>query len=159
MTYQKLIEGKSTMKAQAYSLKVESKDAPEFIDITDEVRSLVEDSGVENGFAIVYSKHTTAAIKLNENEPLLLKDMASFLERVAPANGHYQHNDFSVRTVNMAEGENPNGHAHCQHLVMGSSETIPIISGQIQIGPWQSIFLVELDRPRPREVLIQVLGI
>ena len=159
MIYQKLIEAESTVKAQGYCLKVESTDAPEFIDITDRVRNVVEVSEIHNGFAVVYSKHTTAAIMINENEPLLLKDMARFLEQVASRNGHYHHNDFSIRTVNMSDDEFPNGHAHCQHLALGSSETIPIVRGQIQIGRWQSIFLVELDRPRPREVLIQVLGI
>ena len=52
----------------------------------------------------------------------------------------------------------PNGHAHCQHLLLGTSENIPIIDGQLQFGRWQRIFLIELDMPRPREVLVQVIG-
>ena len=72
------------MKAKSFSLSVKTKEAPEFIDITDWVSDCVTESRVNNGFAVVYSKHTTAAVKINENEPLLLEDMACFLEGVAP---------------------------------------------------------------------------
>jgi secondary thiamine-phosphate synthase enzyme len=139
-------------------MRVDTTRAPEFIDITEKVGEFIKDSQVQSGFAVVYSKHTTAAIKINENEPLLLKDMEEFLERMASRNGNYQHNNFSVRTVNMTEDECPNGHAHCQHLLLGTSESIPIIDGQLQFGRWQRIFLIELDMPRPREVIVQVIG-
>ena len=132
--------------------------APEFVDITDRVMQHVRDSGMKDGLVCVYSKHTTAAIKINENEPLLIKDMEQFLCRLAPVNAYYGHNDFSIRTVNMTEDECPNGHAHCQHLLMSSSETIPLIDGQLQFGTWQRLFLIELDRPRSREVLVQIMG-
>jgi secondary thiamine-phosphate synthase enzyme len=84
--------------------------------------------------------------------------MEEFLEQMASRNATYRHNDFSIRTVNMTENECPNGHAHCQHLLLGTSENIPIINGNLQLGRWQRIFLMELDMPRPREVLVQVLG-
>ena len=116
------------------------------------------EAGVSHGFVVVFSRHTTAAIKINENEPLLLQDMEQFLERISPRNGNYRHNDFEIRTVNMNEDECPNGHAHCQHLLLGTSETIPIVEGMMQFGQWQSIFLIELDHPRTREVVVQVLG-
>lgn len=141
-----------------HRLEVQTERAPQFIDITAEVERAVKAAGVRNGIALIYSRHTTAAIRVNENEPLLLQDMEQFLEGVAPRNGHYRHNDFTVRTANMTEDECPNGHAHCQHLLMGASETIPIIAGEPQFGSWQRVFLIELDRPRPREVIIQVVG-
>ncbi len=119
---------------------------------------MVIESRVQNGIALIYSRHTTAAIRVNENEPLLLRDMAEFLEGAAPRNGHYRHNDFSIRTANMTDDECPNGHAHCQHLLMGASEAVPIIAGKLQLGCWQRVFLVELDRPRTREVIIHVVG-
>ena len=149
----------STMTAQVFTINVESRVAPEFIDITDQVFDFVKKSQVQNGCAVVFSRHTTAAIKINENEPLLIQDMERFLEKVAARNAYYQHNDFSVRTVNMNEDECPNGHAHCQHLILSTSETIPIVNGSLPFGQWQRIFLVELDRPRPRQVLVQVLGV
>ena len=99
------------MKTKSFCLSVKTKEAPEFIDITDWVSGCVADSQVSNGFAVIFSKHTTAAVKINENEPLLLEDMAAFLEGVAPRHAPYRHNDFEIRTVNMNPDESPNGHA------------------------------------------------
>jgi secondary thiamine-phosphate synthase enzyme len=107
---------------------------------------------------VVYSKHTTAAVKINENEPLLLQDMTNFLEKICPRHGDYNHNNFSIRTVNMNPDESPNGHAHLQHLMLGCSETIPLVEGVMQFGRYQSIFFIELDHPRPREVMVQIVG-
>lgn len=132
--------------------------APQFIDITDRVQDKVAESGVRDGTATVFCRHTTAAIRINENEPLLLTDMEEFLKRVAPRELYYRHNDFSIRTENMTEDECPNAHAHCQHLLLGASETIPIVDGRLALGRWQRVFLVELDRPREREVLVHIQG-
>ena len=155
---QKISGIETKMKLQVYCLMMDTEKAPEFIDLTERIRQCVEESRISNGTVTVFSRHTTAAIKINENEPLLLQDMEKFLERIAPRNDRYMHNDFTIRTVNMTEGECPNGHAHCQQLFLSTSETIPIIDGRLQIGQWQSIFLIELDRPRSREVLVQVMG-
>ena len=146
------------MKTSTYHIQIDTKKAPEFVDITDKVDGFIKDSSIRNGFAVVYSKHTTAAIRINENEPLLLQDMEEFLSKLASREENYRHNDFSIRTVNMTDDECPNGHAHCQNLLLGSSENIPIIDGQLQFGKWQSIFFVELDMPRSREVLVQIVG-
>ncbi len=146
------------MKTRSFRLQLNSKQAPEFIDITEWVRQCVSKSQVDNGFVVVYSRHTTAAIRINENEPLLLADMEKFLEKISPRNDDYQHNNFEIRTVNMTANESPNGHAHLQHLLLGSSETIPVIDGSMQFGQYQSVFFIELDRPRAREVLVQIVG-
>lgn len=146
------------MKIVTDCIDINTKKAPEFIDITEQVCEFVEQSKVTNGIVLVFSKHTTAAIKINENEPLLIEDMEKFLDRIASREDEYRHNDFTIRTVNMNDDECPNGHAHCQHLLMGASETVPIVDGQLQVGTWQRIFLVELDMPRPRQVVVQILG-
>ena len=146
------------MKSKSYRLQLETKEAPEFIDITEWVCQCVAQSKVANGFVVVYSKHTTAAVRINENEPLLLQDMVAFLEKMSPRNGGYQHNDFSIRTVNMTADESPNGHAHLQHLLLGTSETVPLIDGVMQFGRYQSFFLYDLDHPCSREVRVQVVG-
>ena len=153
----------ATLKTCLFTLYVESSAAPEFIDITDGVADFVRDSQVRNGFAVVFSKHTTAAIAIQENEPLLMEDMASHLERISPRSAHYRHNDFSVRTVHMHENECPNGHSHCQHLSLGSSEYIPVVDGALALGQWQRIFMVELDQQKAaervqREILVQIMG-
>jgi secondary thiamine-phosphate synthase enzyme len=146
------------MKIHRAAIQRVAHTAPEFIDITDEVAAAVEASGIQDGTVTVFSRHTTAAVKINENEPLLLRDMARFLETSAPREAEYRHNDFVIRTANMTDDECPNGHSHCQHLMLSASETIPVMGGRLALGRWQSVFLVELDRPREREVVIQVLG-
>ena len=146
------------METRTYQIDIETSKAPEFIDITDQVLEFLRQSKISDGLAIIYSKHTTAAIRINENEPLLLQDMEDFIERISPRTASYRHNDFSIRTVNMTANEYPNGHAHCQHLALGTSETIPLIDGKLQMGIYQRVFLIELDHPRQREVLIQVMG-
>ncbi|MDA1127494.1 MAG: secondary thiamine-phosphate synthase enzyme YjbQ [Chloroflexi bacterium] len=146
------------MNTKSFCKRLETKCAPEFIDITDWVAQCVVDSQIAHGFAVVYSKHTTAAIKINENEPLLLQDMAVFLEKMSPRENGYQHNNFEIRTVNMNDDESPNGHAHLQHLLLGTSETVPVIDGEMQFGRYQSVFFIELDHPRSREVMVQVVG-
>ena len=152
------MEERVGMKLHRRVIEREASGAPEFIDITDEVLAAVEASEVREGAVTVFSRHTTAAVKINENEPLLLEDMARFLERAAPPEADYRHNDFVIRTVNMTEDECPNGHSHCQHLLLSASETIPISEGTALLGRWQRIFLIELDHPRLRQVVIQVSG-
>ena len=137
---------------------METTRAPEFVDITELVVEALGESEVEAGIAVVFSRHTTAAIKINENEPLLIKDMEHFLGTVASQDSYYGHNDFAIRTVHMHEDECPNGHAHCQHLTLGSSEMIPIVNGALAFGNWQRVFLVELDLPKSREVVVQIMG-
>ena len=97
----------------------------QFLDITDEVAGLVRAAGIREGVANVFVRHTTAAICLQEAEPLLLEDLREFLERGAPASAHYRHNDFRVRTVHMHDDESPNGHAHCLQLMLGASQSVP----------------------------------
>jgi secondary thiamine-phosphate synthase enzyme len=140
------------------ALMTETTTAPEFIDITDGVAEIVADSGAWCGQVTVFSGHTTAAIKVNEHEPLLLGDLARVITDLAPAHAEYDHNDFS-RRKNMPEDECANGHAHCQHLLLSTSETIPIIDGRLALGTWQRLFLIELDRPRDRKVLVNVVGV
>jgi secondary thiamine-phosphate synthase enzyme len=144
--------------AHGESLDYETAHALEFIDITADVQAVVERSGVRFGQVAVFSNHTTAAVILNEHEPLLLNDMARLLSRLAPAGNYYEHNDFSIRTVNMFEDECANGHSHCQHLFLGSGETIPIHEGRAHLGRFQSVFLVELDHARLRSVYVQAMG-
>ena len=141
------------------SIELVTTTAPEFIDLTERVEEIIARSAVTDGLAIVFSRHTTAAITLNECEPLLMVDMAEFLDRLAPRVHDYRHNDFSVRTVNMTPDESPNGHAHCLQLALGASQTIPIRDGRLMLGQWQRVFMVELDHARRREAVVQAFGL
>jgi secondary thiamine-phosphate synthase enzyme len=130
----------------------------QFVDLTDLVAERVRRSGVAAGMVTVQSRHTTAAILVNENEPLLLQDLADLLERWAPLAGRYRHNDLAAREA-PAPDEQPNGHAHARALLLGTSVCLNVADGRIDLGPWQSVFLVELDGPRKRTVSVQVLGV
>jgi secondary thiamine-phosphate synthase enzyme len=138
---------------------VETREPIQFVDITDDVQDAVRASGVRNGIVTVVSRHTTAAVRIQEAEPLLLEDLLGFLRRLAPSNVHYQHNDFRIRTHHMHDDESPNGHSHCLQFLLGTSESLPVCDGELMLGEWQRLFLVELDGPRAkREVLIQTVG-
>lgn len=141
-----------------HNLTIRTETAPQFIDLTDQVQQVVDESGIRHGQVVVFTRHTTAAIRINENEPELMRDFVAFLERVAPVDAPYYHNDFTVRTVNMTTDECANAHAHCRHLLMATSETIPLVDGELGLGTWQRVFLIELDHARDRSVIIQVLG-
>jgi secondary thiamine-phosphate synthase enzyme len=144
------------MKFLSQTFNIRTEKAPQFIDITDQVEDCARRSGVANGFAVVFSKHTTAAIRINENEPALLGDMEKMLEAIAPACADYKHNEFAHAFSN--NGERPNGHSHCQHLLLGASEAVPIVDGRLSVGQWQRIFLIELDHSRERQVVVQLVG-
>ena len=141
-------------------LAFETTEPIQFVDITDEVAAAVRGTGVTDGIVTIVSRHTTMAVRIQEAEPLLLEDLLGFLRRLAPSNVHYQHNDFRIRTHHMHDDESPNGHSHCLQFLLGTSETVPVEAGELLLGEWQRIFLVELDGPRhKREVLIQVVGV
>ncbi len=134
-------------------------DPIQLVDITDAVAAVVRQAHLQDGLVQLFSRHTTAAVRIQEDEPLLLEDLSQFLGRLAPPDADYGHNDFRLRTHHMHPDERPNGHAHCLQLLLGSSESVPVMDGELMLGAWQRLFLVELDGPRPqREVLVQVLG-
>jgi secondary thiamine-phosphate synthase enzyme len=124
----------------------------DIVDITEDVRSAIEKSGLRQGTATVLSRHTTACININEREPRLVQDMITFLKRLAPRDGDYLHN------IEPVDGRD-NAHAHLLGLFMNSTESIPFAEGRMLLGEWQSIFLVELDGPREnRQVFVQIQG-
>lgn len=143
------------------TITVSTCGALHFIDLTETVQDLIQREGIVIGSALVFSKHTTAAVVVNEHEPLLLEDISELLARLIPHTeiANYRHDDMRVRTVNLVEDEPQNGHAHCQQLLLGSSIQLPINAQRLDLGQWQRLFLVELDRPRSRQVVIQISGI
>ncbi len=130
----------------------------EFVDFTRSVSEFLERSGVRNGLINIQSLHTTAAILVGENEPLLLEDMRRVLERLASCQEDYRHDDFSVRTVNLCPDETKNGHSHCKAMFLRTAETLNVVEGALELGRWQRIFLVELDGPRTRNVSLTIMG-
>jgi secondary thiamine-phosphate synthase enzyme len=138
------------------TLRLKTTRPTEFIDLTDRIRTLVEDAPVQTGLVNVQTLHTTTAIVVNEHEPLLFADFVAMLHRAAPANLVYGH-DSPDRTVNLTAGERVNGHAHCRALLLPSSALVNVVGGTLVLGRWQRIFFVELDGPQERELSVVVL--
>lgn len=139
-------------------IRVETRYPTEFIDLTDRIAASVSASGIRDGLVNVQTLHTTTGIVVNEHEPLLLADFTVLLSRMAPQDAPYRHDDMTSRTVNLAPGERPNGHAHCRALLLGSTASLNLADGRLQLGRWQRVFLVEMDGPRAREVSVLILG-
>ncbi len=131
--------------ARLLSLRVETRARVEFKDITDAVQKAVADSGVECGACYLFVPHTTAAILINENDdPSLEKDFEAFLEKLAPREKEYHHND-------------GNCDAHLKAALIGCSKTLLVENGHLVLGRWQGVFFCEFDGPRRRELHMKVV--
>jgi len=150
------------MKIICKTIKLKSKKYLEFIDLTDLVKEFVTKSKINSGSVTIYSKHTTMAVRINEKEKGITEDFVSFINKLLPKDAYYKHNDLNIRTENLVcdpgASDCLNGHSHCLHLLLGSSETIPIDKGNLILGLFQRIFAIELDCGRNREIVIQIIG-
>ena len=127
------------------TLSVATRAENEFVDITREVRELVEASGVASGLCVVFVPHTTAGITVNEAaDPDVKRDMLMELGKIVPLADGYRH----------AEG---NSAAHLKAALTGPSVSIPISGSTLALGTWQGIFFCEFDGPRSRKVHVQIL--
>jgi secondary thiamine-phosphate synthase enzyme len=135
-------------------MKIETKGT--FTDITDLINEeLFHDSG-NPATVLVFSRHTTAGIAILENEKLLKADYEHFLNRLAPDNGFYAHNMIDLRDV--PPDERRNGDAHIKALFFQPSMLIPVdLTGNLDLGKWQRVFLVDLDAPREREIIVRLI--
>jgi secondary thiamine-phosphate synthase enzyme len=138
-------------------LRFKTSGPTEFVDITEQLRDQVRRSGLRMGRIHLQSLHTTVGIAVNENEPLLLHDFQSLLERLAPTGAGYAHDDFA-RRFEIALDEPVNGHAHCRQLLLTGFATVLVEDGDLVLGRWQSVFAVELDGPRERDLAMQLDG-
>lgn len=128
-----------------------------FIDLTDRLNDLISASQVTSGMLVVHTTHTTTALVVNEHEALLLADFEALLERLAPRNVAYWHDEMALR-AEVPWNEPRNGHAHCRALLLPTSVALIIRDGRLLLGRWQRVFLVELDGPRERTVSVLVSG-
>ncbi len=127
------------------TLNVRSKSKTEFIDITEDIRSLVRESGIKHGTCHIYVPHTTAGVTINEGaDPAVKRDVLTTLNRLVPFEGDYLH----------MEG---NSAAHIKATLVGASQTVFIEDGKLILGTWQSIYFCEFDGPRHRRVLVRII--
>ncbi len=139
-------------------------------DITEEVADAVGESGVRDGICSVYSPHTTCSVRVNEWERGFLEDFAVMLKRLVPTEHDHAHDEWDRRTENISPDDQRigigigigigNGHAHCMSMLLGpAGESIPVRAGELCLGAWQRVLLLELDRERDRRWLVQIVGV
>jgi secondary thiamine-phosphate synthase enzyme len=131
-------------------LRLDTPGNGHIVDLTQGVASVVRTAAVERGLATVFATGSTVAVTTMEYEPGGVHDLQALLDRVIPAQGDYEHNRLNNDT---------NSHAHLRAALIGPSETVPIVGGELVLGTWQQIVLIDFDdRPRSRTVTVQVLS-
>ncbi len=148
------------MKATTQTIQVRPAKRLDVVDLTDDLRRAIKDSGVTDGCAVVFSSHTTCALLINEWEDGVLDDLRARLELIVPGDVYYAHDDLDRRTQNLQEAhERENGRSHVtQMIVGGTSHAIPVGSGEPMLGRWQRLLLLELDEPKDRDIVFHVFG-
>ena len=138
------------MKSLTKHLTFNIKSRRGFVNITPDIRKLVDQSQVQEGLCLVNAMHITASVFINDNEDGLLHDYEKWLEELAPHAPieQYQHND---------TGED-NADAHLKRQVMGREVVVAITNGELDFGPWEQIFYGEFDGNRPKRVLVKIIG-
>ena len=136
---------------ETHKIKVKSEGNCHIIDITGDTAEAVAKSQITDGTVVIFNVGSTAAITTIEYEPGLVNyDIAAAFEKIAPQNGRYEHEE---------TWHDDNGHAHVRATLLGPSLTVPIVNGQLTLGTWQQIVLIDFDtRPRTRTVICQVSG-
>ena len=145
------------MQIVSHYLTFDTTDAIDIVDITSAIQQQVDAASITQGHVVIFSCHTTTALTVNENEDRLLVDIKTYLRKLAPPQARYLHNDLHLRDV--PPDEPINAHSHLMAMTLGNSETVPVVDGQLALGTYQSVMLVDLDGPRQgRKVLIQIMG-
>ena len=142
------------MKFVVEKLFVNSKKSTELIRITDEVRRTVQMTGLKNGIVNVFTLHTTTAITINEDDTKLEADIARFMVKLVPEDDSYAHHRFFRKDGRMAV----NAYSHIRASLLGANVTIPLQDGSLVLGSRQNIYLVDLDGPQARGLVVQVVG-
>ena len=132
-------------------IRITTKGNSEVINLTDEVNSAINKSGIKDGAVIVFNVGSTAGITTTEYEPGLVNyDIKAAFEKIAPENGRYEHEE---------TWHDDNGHSHIRATLLGPSLSVPIVGGRMTLGTWQQIILVDFDtRSRTRTVICQIIG-
>jgi secondary thiamine-phosphate synthase enzyme len=138
------------MTVKSKRIKLQTKGRDHVIDITGEVEAAASSAKVKNGTATVFVFGSTASVTTVEHEPGLVKDIKMIDEKLIPSDVTYAHD---------ATWGDANGYAHLRASLYGPSVTVPIVSGSLTLGTWQQIIVIDHDnRPRSREVIIQIMG-
>jgi secondary thiamine-phosphate synthase enzyme len=138
------------MKSKTEYLTINTPTRRAYVNITPNVRKIVEESGINEGICLVNAMHITASVFINDNESGLHQDFDKWLERMAPhaPTDQYEHNE---------TGED-NADAHLKRQIMGREVLVAITNGKLDFGPWEQIFYGEFDGRRNKRILVKILG-
>lgn len=145
------------MKQFFKSLDLATTKQFQLLNITEQVKQAVKESGIVSGTITVFCPHTTASIRCTHDEPLLVQDIMKAVYRLVPLDISYSHDLFEVRQQ-VAVNERSNGQAHVKSFLFGSSESFIIEQGSMLLGEKQSIFFVEFDGGRTRKTHLKIIG-
>ncbi len=138
------------MKIEQKKIPVSTRGFNDIINISDVLQQAVADTQIKNGYLLVFIPGSTAGITTIEYEPGLLRDIPEMLDRIAPTNTRYHHDD---------TWHDGNGYAHVRAALIGPSLMIPIEDRRLVLGTWQQVVLIDFDnRPRKRTLHLQVAG-
>jgi len=148
------------LKSSTLTIEVTPAARYSYLDLTDDLRMAIKDSGVTDGAAIAYCPHTTCALLMNEWEDGAQEDFRKRVEALVPEDTYYAHDDLERRTQNLDEvHERQNGHSHAKAMLLSAtSHAIPVTSGEPMLGRWQRLFLFEMDDPKERQIVFHVFG-
>jgi secondary thiamine-phosphate synthase enzyme len=132
------------------TITIQTRGYSEVHDLSSIVREVIGESGIRDGLVAVTALGSTASISTIEYEPALVEDLRDFLEKLIPSTMPSRHS---------ATWGDDNGFSHLRATLMGPGTTLPVVDGELLLGTWQQVILVDHDnRPRSRQVRIQVLG-
>ena len=138
------------MAVVSKTIKIHSKRENDLIDITEDTQKIVQESKIKSGTVTIFVSGSTGALTTIEFEPGLKKDFPKMLERIAPKDIEYGHEQM---------WHDGNGRSHVKASLVGASLTIPFMNKELLLGTWQQIVLLELDtKPRTRNIILQIIG-
>ena len=144
------------MKILHHDLQLETEQGFSLFDVTPIIRQWLIDNKLSSGHLTITSQHTTTAVVINEFESRLLQDIKTFFLKLVPEKDSYLHNDIHLRDCPPDEPEN--AHSHLIAMMLGNSESVPVVESDLKLGQYQSVILVELDGPRQRKLSLQFMG-
>ena len=138
------------MKIITEEIKINTKGNCDIVNITDQAQSFISRNKMKEGNLSVFVVGSTASISTIEYEPGLKKDLSEILDKLIPPEHEYHHHD---------TWGDYNGHAHVRSTIVGCSQVLPFVSGELQLGTWQQLVLIDFDdKPRSRKVIMQLIG-
>jgi len=138
------------MKTKTQRILIDTSGGVQVIDITSQVQKLLAESDLKEGLATVFVPGSTATVTTIEYEPGLVADITKALDRIAPRDEHYEHDQ---------RWHDGNGHSHVRASFLKPSVTIPFLNNALMLGTWQQLVFIELDvRPRNRTIVVQLMG-